>query len=101
MGKIDIDLSKAIGQAKELERISNKLSQIAKQNMSDSISNIYRNWEGDNGAEFCRKGHVIVEDIDELATKLNSVAAKIKVVAKRTYDAEKKIQDIAMKRTYE
>lgn len=101
MGKIDIDLSRAMGQAEELERISKKLSRIAQQNMSDSIGNIYRNWEGENGAEFCRKGNILVEDVDELATKLNSVAARIKVVAKNTYDAEKKIQEIATKRTYE
>lgn len=100
MGKIDIDLSKAINQADELERLARRLSQISEEKISVTVSNINRNWEGDNANEFCRKGNLISEDIDELALKLNKVASDIRKVAKRTYEAEKKIQEIAVKRTY-
>ena len=100
MGKIEIDLKKANQQADELERLANRLRQISRGSMGATLNNVSNSWECTNATNFCRKGQAVADNITLSADQLQKIANNIRVVAKRTYDAEKRVQEIAKQRTY-
>lgn len=100
MGKLEIDFNKANRQAEQLEGIANELKRISNNNMESIINNISANWQCSSSSEFCNKGRVVKGNISDTATQLQNIANSIRRIAKRTYDAEKRIQEIANSRTY-
>lgn len=100
MGKIEMDFARAKNQANQLENIANDLKRLANNNMDSTINSISANWQCQSSNEFCRKGRVVKNDIYNSAIQLQNIANSIRVIAARTYEAEKRIQEIAEARNY-
>jgi uncharacterized protein YukE len=57
-------------------------------------------WKGDNAKAYIGKGSRLQENIRGTAGELRSIAAEIRTIAKRIYDAEMAALAIAENRTY-
>lgn len=100
MDKIEIDFSKALKQADELDAIANRIRRISQNNINTTLHNISQNWQSDNSGSFYMKGTQLAGNITETANQLSMIAQNIRNIARRTYEAEKRAQEIAMKRNY-
>lgn len=104
MGKsaleIQMDYNNAVRQANSLEETADRLKRIANKEFQDCISDISRNWTGENASAYLRKCNALKQDIGATADKLERTARSIKKMAKNTYDAEMKALRLAMVRKY-
>lgn len=87
--EIEIDFSRAICQAQELEEIAGQLSMIANAHIENAIKMLESSWKGENANLIEEKGQVIPTDIYETADDLLKVARNIRSTADIVYRAEK------------
>lgn len=97
---IRMDFSNAKKQAAELEEIAANMKTLANGDLTDSLDTLSSAWKGDSATAYCGKGESLRAKILASARNLESIAATIRSVAKRTYDAELKAYQLAMARTY-
>ena len=100
MGRIEMDLQKANSQAAQLERIAQRLYSLSYSKMDAVINDIGSNWDGVNAKSFCTKGRRLSHEVATSATNLRRIAEHIRIVARNTYEAEKRAEEIARERNY-
>lgn len=92
--EIEIDFSRAISQAQELEQIATELSNIANAHLEGAFSMLRNSWKGENQAIFDRKGDVITTEMYDTADDMIRVAKSIRATADIVYRAEKSAMSI-------
>lgn len=87
--KIEMDFSKAISQAQELEEVAGKLSEKVLQDIDTLIKEEASCWMGDNSQLFIKRGETIRNNMLGIASDLYSVANNIRSTSEMVYNAEK------------
>ena len=87
--EIEIDFSRAITQAQELEEIAKELSQIANAHIAGALEMLALSWHGENAERYADKGKVLTNDMFETADDLIKGARNIRDTAGIVYNAEK------------
>lgn len=98
MQTIEMDFQNARKQADELEQIAKSLSLLADEQFQSCLSAVAACWKGENASAFCKKGHIVGNNIKNSAEELKDAAAVMRQMAENTYDAEKKNYEIAKTR---
>ena len=86
--EIEMDFSRAMSQAQELEELSKELSEIATEHVKGALRLLAFNWQGDSSELFLEKGDVITGEMLDTADDLIKVAKNIKSTANIVYKAE-------------
>lgn len=86
--EIEMDFSRAMSQAQELEELSKELSEIATEHVKGALRLLAFNWQGDSSELFLEKGDVITGEMLDTADDLIKVAKNIKSTANIVYTAE-------------
>lgn len=86
--EIEMNFSRALSQAEELESLSKELSQMATEHVKGAIKMLMFNWQGDNSKLFVEKGEVLTNEMLETADDLIKVAKNITTTANIVYNAE-------------
>jgi len=87
--EIEMDFSRAMSQAQELEALSKELSEIATEHVKGAMRLLMINWQGDNAQLFVDKEKVLTNEMLSTADDLIRVAKNIKNTANIVYTAEK------------
>lgn len=87
--EIEIDFSRAISQAQELEQIAQELSNIANAHLEGAFAMLRNSWKGDNQTVFDQKGETITNEMYDTADEMIRVAKSIRTTADIVYRAEK------------
>ena len=95
--QIELDYTKAMSQANELESIAEDLNSLANVDMSASLGTIKTAWSGENGDLFSSKAGSLQSQIAANARAVNKIAANIRKTAKSIRDADLKALAIASK----
>ncbi len=88
--EIEMDFTRAIDQAVELEHLAHDLSRIANNGVESAILVLKNNWRGDSGESMELAGKKTITDIYRTADDLIRVANTIRTTADLVYRAEKK-----------
>ena len=86
--EIEMDFSRAMSQAQELEELSKELSEIATEHVKGALRLLAFNWQGDSSELFLEKGDVITGEMLDTADDLIKVAKNINSTANIVYTAE-------------
>lgn len=86
--EIEMNFSRALSQAEELESLSKELNQMATEHIRGAIKMLMCNWQGDNAELFLNKGEAITNEMLETADDLIKVAKNIASTANIVYNAE-------------
>lgn len=87
--EIEMDFSRAMSQAEELEQLSKELNEIATEHVKGALRLLLVNWQGENAELFCEKGEVLTGEMLDTADDLIKIARNIKSTANIVYTAEK------------
>lgn len=87
--EIEIDFSRAITQAQELEEIAKELSQAANAHIAGALEMLALSWQGENADRYQGKGTILKRDMFETADDLIKVAKNIRKTSEIVYRAEK------------
>ena len=87
--EIEIEFSKAIDQATELENLAEDLSRVARCGMESALVILKNNWRGDTGGSIELAGRRTTAEIYRTADDLLKVAKTIRSTADLVYKAEK------------
>lgn len=87
--EIEMNFSRAITQAEELETLSKELNQMATEHIRGALKMLMFNWQGDNAELFYEKGDMLTNEMLDTADDLIKVAKNIKSTANMVYNAEK------------
>ena len=92
--EIEMDFTRAIDQAVELEHLADDLSRIANTGVESALLVLKNSWRGDAGESIELAGKKTKAEIYGTADDLIRVAKKIRTTADIIYRAEKKAADI-------
>ncbi len=92
--EIEMDFSRAIDQADELEHLACDLSRIANGGMQSALLVLKNSWRGDAGQSMELAGRRTTADIYRTADDLMRVAKNIRSTADIVYKAELKAADL-------
>ena len=87
--EIEIDFSRAMNQAQELECLAGDLSRIANNRVESALLVLKNSWRGDAGESMELAGKKTIEEIFSTADDLIKVARTIRKTAELIYKAEK------------
>ena len=87
--EIEMDFSRAVSQAEELETLSKELNKMAVEHIRGALKMLMFSWQGDSADKFFEKGDVLTNEMLETADDLIKVAKNIKTTANIVYNAEK------------
>ena len=87
--EIEMDFSRAISQAQELERLAGDLSRIANSGVESALLVLKNSWRGDAGESIELAGKRTTAEIYRTADDLLRVARNIRNTADIVYKAEK------------
>lgn len=87
--EIEMDFSRAVSQAEELETLSKELSKLASEHVRGALRMLMFNWQGDTANLFYEKGEVLTNEMLDTADDLIKVAKNITTTANVVYNAEK------------
>lgn len=96
--QIKMDFQKARAEASRLEGIAEQLKLLANQKLEQSMMGLSSAWTGTNSRLFLQKESQLQRDIGDTAKTLYNVAADIRRIAQRVYDAEMRAYMIALHR---
>lgn len=97
--QIRMDFSKAYAEAERLDRVADQLKMLASKKMEESIRNLSYAWSGGNARLFFQKESQLQNHIGETAKEIYRVAADIRTIARRVYEAEMRAYEIAARRS--
>ena len=86
--EIEMDFSRAMNQAQELEILANDLSRIANNGLESALLVLKNSWRGDAGGSMELAGKATVSEIYRTADDLLKVANNIRRTADIVYNAE-------------
>lgn len=87
--EIEMDFSRAISQAQELEELSRELNTMATEHIRTALRILFSGWQGDSALIYQEKGEALTNDMLDTADDLIRVAKNIKSTANVVYTAEK------------
>lgn len=93
-----MDFSRAYAEAERLEQIADKLKILATKKMEQSMMSLSYAWTGTNARLFLQKESELQRNMEETVRELYRVAADIRMIARRVYDAEMRAYEIAAHR---
>lgn len=86
--EIEMDFTRAVSQAEELEELSRELSEMATEHVKGALRMLLVNWQGDNSELFVKKGDILTNEMLDTADDLIKVAKNIRSTANIVYTAE-------------
>ena len=86
--EIEMDFTRAMNQAQELEILANDLSRIANNGLESALLVLKNSWRGDAGGSMELAGKATVSEIYRTADDLLKVANNIRRTADIVYNAE-------------
>ncbi|MCR5672767.1 MAG: hypothetical protein K6F87_03510 [Lachnospiraceae bacterium] len=92
--EIEMDFTRAIDQAVELEHLADDLSRIASTGVESALLVLKNSWRGDAGESTELAGRRTTADIYRTADNLMRVAKSIRLTADLVYKAEIKAADL-------
>ena len=92
--EIEIDFTRAIEQAQELENLAENLSRVANNGVESALLTLKNNWRGDTGESIELAGRRTISEIYGTADDLMQIARNIRSTADIVYKAEKKAADL-------
>ncbi len=92
--EIEIDFTRAIEQAQELENLAENLSRVANNGVESALLTLKNNWRGDTGESIELAGRRTISEIYGTADDLMRIARNIRSTADIVYKAEKKAADL-------
>lgn len=92
--EIEMDFTRAIDQADELEHLANDLSRIANNGVESALLVLKNSWRGDAGGSMELAGRRTTADIYRTADDLMRVAKSIRQTADIVYKAEIKASNL-------
>ena len=98
--KINMDFRQAMAQADKVDNLADRLSQVANDQLGDTLQNLSYGWKGDNAEAYLKKGARLQGKITMSSSDLHSIASSIRTAAQRIYNAEMQALDIARNRSY-
>ena len=93
--RIQIDFSAACAQANELEEIANEMKSLGSRKLAETLREMSQNWKGDSAAAYYVKSEMVQEEIISTANTLCSIAEGIRNRARKLYEAEKEVLQLA------
>ena len=99
-GEIEFDFRKANDQAKKLDDIADRLKKLSATDFENTLQTLSANWKGANASTYLAKGSRLQDEMNATVRELGQVAADIRTIAKRIYDAEMEAIRIAESREY-
>lgn len=96
--EIRFNFRQALNQADKLDAVADRLGNISKNSMEQSMQGLAAAWKGENAAAFLKKEDILKRDIKETAANIRDIADDIRRIAKRVYDAEMEALRIASER---
>lgn len=97
---IEFDFRKAEAQADKLDTVADQLTRLSDNKFGSAMQHLSSNWKGENASLYLDKGGRLQEQMDGTAKELHSIAADIRTIAKRIYEAEMRALRIAEHREY-
>ena len=97
---IMFNFRRAQQQAEELDEIADSLSRMAKNDFENTMQNVAAAWKGENASKYLIKGDKLQGNMCSTAQSLRGIAADIRKVARRIYEAEMAALAIAEERKY-
>jgi len=97
---IEFNFRAAMGQADRIDGIADNLGRLSGTKFGGTLQNLSANWKGENASMYLEKGGRLQEKMGATEGELHSVAADIRTIARRLYDAEMAALAIANERTY-
>ena len=94
---IYMDFLKAFRQANELENIAETLSQCADRE-TDCLGNLQTMWQGSSANAYYEKLSCSAECNQAVSEQIRHIAHTVRVIASRTYNAEREALDRARNR---
>ena len=94
--EINLNYSKAINQAEQLEGAARDLKNLANNDFQGCLDSIAVDWKGENARAYINKGIKLKDDIEKSAAGLEKAAKTIRNIAERTRDADINARNIAL-----
>ena len=88
--EIEMDFTRALDQAQELERLAVNLSKIANSGVEPSLLVLKNSWRGSASQSMNLEGNRAMNDMFRIADDLLQVAKNIRTTADIVYNAEMK-----------
>lgn len=98
--KIEFDFKQAMRQANKIDELANDLNRLSDRKFGGSLQKLSASWKGENASLYLAKGNSLQDKINRTSRELHAIAADIRTIAKRLYDAEMAALAIATARTY-
>lgn len=99
-GEIEFDFNRAREQADRIDGIADRLSKLSAKEFNNTLQNLSANWKGESALAYLSKGNRLQGEMNSTVNELRSVASDIRTIAKKIYDAEMAVLNIAENRTY-
>lgn len=87
--EIEMNFSRAVSQAQELETLSKELSEMATEHIKGAMRLLALSWQGENANLYFEKGEILSGEMLDTADDLIKVAKNIRSTANVVYTAEK------------
>lgn len=100
MHEITMDFNNANTQADNLDAVAKDIDNMIKNEFDPCMTDIGKNWTGDNAEAYIAKGYKLKSQIEKSAANLRKTANTIRNIARNTYNAEKAAYELAQARTY-
>lgn len=98
LSEIYFNYNKAIAQAKQLDRIAERLTNTANNDMENVLNDVSKAWKSDSSPQYIKKGQKVEQDMRTTAGNLKNIASAIRTIAKRILEAELEAWRIANER---
>ena len=92
---IRFNFAQAKQQAQKLEAIAQEMRSAANKNFDQAIAELQNGWKGESANEYIRKAQSVKSDVLTTARDLEAVAASIRKVAQKIYNAEMEAKRLA------
>ncbi len=92
---IKFNFVQAKQQAQRLEAIAGEMRNTANNNFENAVSQLAGGWKGESASLYLRKAENVRNDILRTAKDLEAVAASIRKVAQKVYNAEMEAKRLA------
>lgn len=97
---IEVNFTRALQQAQKLEEVASKIETLTEEQCQACFNELSSNWKGDNADAFLKKGKRWNSELKKSAKNLKDTGAAIREIAQRTYEAEKRVYELAQTRIY-
>lgn len=97
---IAVNFQAAMDSAGELEGIADELEKALRHGYGDSMTQLSRDWTGENAVFYLKKGAKLTEQIENSISKIRKAADEVRRAARLIYQAELAALDIAKVRNF-